>query len=171
MKKSIRISLFFLILAAAWGCERVSNISTIPYIEYKSFEAFDTTDILGNVARGGKLTFSFEDGDGDIGLDSPTENDTIDPNNLVITLYRKIGGVLTPAPMDDPLLPSAYRIPYMEREGQNKLLKGTIDVTFLYLFYNDDDTISYDFYIVDRALNQSNVASTNEIIISEDNVY
>ena len=39
-------------------------------------------------------------------------------------------------PDNDPLKPSAYRIPYMERLGQNKILKGTISVTFLYLFYS-----------------------------------
>ena len=78
---------------------------------------------------------------------------------------------MVPAPANDPLMPSSYRIPYMEREGQNKILKGTIDVTFLYLFYNPADTIKYDFYIKDRALNESNIVSTNEIILGQNNTY
>jgi hypothetical protein len=78
---------------------------------------------------------------------------------------------MQPAPVNDLLKPSSYRIPYMERLGQNKILKGTISVTFLYLFYSPSDTIRYDFYIKDRAQNVSNVASTNEIILSVNNVY
>jgi len=71
----------------------------------------------------------------------------------------------------DPSFPSPYRIPYMVRLGVNKILKGTISVTFLYLFYSPGDTIKYDFYIKDRALNESNVASTSEIVISANNIY
>ena len=59
----------------------------------------------------------------------------------------------------------------MVRLGQNKILRGTISVTFLYLFYSPTDTIKYDFYIKDRALHESNVASTSEIVISTNNVY
>ncbi len=78
---------------------------------------------------------------------------------------------MLPVPANDPLKPSPYRIPYMERLGQNKILKGTISVTFLYFFYNATDTIRYDFYLTDRALNESNTESTSEIIISENNIY
>ena len=40
-------------------------------------------------------------------------------------------------------------------------------------FYSEEatDTIRYDFYLKDRALNESNVASTSEIVISVNNVY
>ena len=50
-------------------------------------------------------------------------------------------------------------------------MKGTISVTFLYLFYSHGDTIKYDFYIKDRALNESNVSSTSEIAISDNDIY
>jgi hypothetical protein len=90
---------------------------------------------------------------------------------LFFTLYRKVGGIMVQAPDNDPLKPSAYRIPYLERLGQNKILKGTVSVTFLYLFYSAADTIRYDFYIEDRALNVSNVASTNEIVLSVNKTY
>lgn len=152
------------------SCQKVEKISDIPHIEFTSFTVFDTTDILGNNSKGGRLKFYFEDGDGDVGLDAPSATQT-DSTNLFFTLYRKIGGVMVPAPANDPLAPSAYRIPYMERTGQNKILKGTISVTFLYLFYSPGDTIRYDFYIKDRAQNVSNVASTSEIVLSVNNTY
>lgn len=152
------------------SCTKIERLPPEPYIEYMSFQVFDTVDILGNVAKGGRLKFYFEDGDGDLGLINPG-GDQADTNNLIVTLYRKIHGEMVPAPENDPLRPSSYRIPYMQREGQNKILKGTISVTFLYIFYSKSDTIRYDFYIKDRAFNESNVASTNEIIISRNNTY
>lgn len=170
MKKVFRLLYIPVILLAVWSCDRIESLPPVPFIEYKSFEVFDTTDILGNRAKGGRLKFYFEDGDGDIGMHPPT-GEVLDTNNLIIKLYRKTGGVMAPAPASDPLNPSSYRIPFMEREGQNKILKGTIDVTFLYLFYSPADTIRYEFYIKDRALNESNVVTTNDIIISENNTY
>ncbi len=152
------------------SCTKIEHLSPIPSISYTSFTIFDTTDILGNESKAGRLKFYFEDGDGDIGLKVPSEGQA-DSTNLFFSLYRKTDGVMVPANEDDPLYPSPYRIPYMERLGQNKILKGTISVTFLYLFYTPADTIKYEFFLKDRALNESNVASTGEIIISTNDVY
>jgi hypothetical protein len=76
-------------------------------------------------------------------------------------------------PDNDLLKPSDYRIPYMERTGRNKILKGTITVSFLYTFYEPKDSsiIRYDFYIKDRALNVSDTASTSEIELSINGLY
>jgi hypothetical protein len=146
------------------------QLPAVPHIEFTNFTIFDTTDILGNKSKGGRLRFHFEDGDGDLGLNAPSDSMT-DSTNLFFTLFRKKGGVMLPTPDNDPLKPSSYRIPFMERLGQNKIMKGTISVTFLYLFYSPADTIRYDFYIKDRALNESNVVSTNEIVLSVNNTY
>ncbi len=167
IKCLIVILIFMLILVS---CRKIEQLPAVPHIEFTSFSVFDTTDILGNVSKGGRLRFHFEDGDGDMGLNAPTGND-IDSTNLFFTLFRKKSGIMSPVPDNDPLKPSSYRIPYMERLGQNKILRGTISVTFLYLFYNPADTIRYDFYIKDRALNESNVVSTSEIVLSVNNTY
>ena len=169
--KRIKFLIIFLTVAVAlFSCRKIEQMPAIPHIEFTSFAVFDTIDILGNTAKGGRLKFYFEDGDGDLGLKTPSE-DQPDTTNLFFTLYRKTGGIMVPSSDNDPLKPSSYRIPYMERLGQNKILKGTISVTFLYLFYSSADTIRYDFYIQDRALNESNIASTSEIIISANKVY
>jgi hypothetical protein len=158
-------ALFFL-----GSCHKIEQISPIPNISFTSFTIFDTTDIIGNQSKAGKLSFFFEDGDGDIGLNPPNGSQT-DSTNLFLTLYRKTNGVMVPAEPGDPLYPSSYRIPYMVRLGQNKILRGTINVTLLYLFYSPTDTIKYDFYIEDRALHNSNLASTSEIVIATNKVY
>ncbi|HLN21178.1 MAG TPA: hypothetical protein VK213_08825 [Bacteroidales bacterium] len=167
MKKLLLLA-FLIVLAAS--CRKIETLSTVPHIEFRNFEIFDTIDILGNRAKGGRLKFYFEDGDGDVGLHPPdkAENDT---NDLRLSLYRKQGGVIVPALPNDPLRPSSYRIPYIEREGQNKIVKGTVAVTILYLFYAPSDTIIYEFYIVDRSKNKSNIVTTKEIPVFTNGIY
>jgi hypothetical protein len=165
--------LLVLIIAACFGsCRKIQQLPPEPRIEFTSFLVFDTTDILGNQCKGGRLKFYFEDGDGNIGIRSAdaTGGDT---TNLFFTLSRKVSGVMTQVPANDPLKPSSYRIPFMERTGQNKILKGTISVTFLYLFYStaSNDTIMYEFFLKDRSENYSNIASTSEIALSYNNLY
>lgn len=161
----ILIAVFILV-----SCRKIEKLPSIPHIEFTSFTILDTTTLLGKY-KAGRLKFYFEDGDGDIGLDAPLDKNS-DTTNMFITLFRKKGSSFIPSSGKDPLLPySEYRIPYMERLGQNKILKGTISITFLYLNYSKGDTIKYDFYLKDRALNESNVSSTSEIVISVNKIY
>jgi hypothetical protein len=153
------------------SCGEIETLPEIPKIEFTNFTVFDTTDILGNRAKGGRLKFYFEDGDGNIGLPTPVPDQESDSVNLFFSLLRKEDGEVVPAPDNDPLKPSAYRIPYMERTGQNTILQGTIAVTFLYNFFSEEDTIRYEFYLKDRAENVSNTVSTNDIVLSANGIY
>lgn len=163
----------FIPAAVVVSCTRLETLPAEPHIEFRSFAVFDTTDILGNDIKGGRLKFYFEDGDGDIGLDPPYyEGD--DSVNLFFTLYRKTGIAFTEV-VDtlDALYPSDYRIPYMERLGQNKILKGIIAVTFLYQYYEPEntDTIKYKFSIKDRNQHYSDTVTTVEIPLSVNGIY
>jgi hypothetical protein len=171
--KIFRFPVILIIALLVLGaCKKIVQLPPIPYIEFTSFAVFDTTDILGNNEKAGRLKFYFEDGDGDLGLPEPTGDD-VDTTNIFLALYRKTEGeMVLVSDKSDPLLPySSYRIPYLERLGQNQILKGTISVVFLYQEYSPGDTIKYEFFITDRALNESNWASTCEIIVSENNIY
>ena len=171
--RKFKYPVIILILVLALGsCRKIEQLSPKPHIEFTSFTVFDTVDILGNSAKGGRLRLYFEDGDGDLGLEVPSGNQT-DTTNMFLTLFRKTGENRVQATDNDPLKPSPYRIPYMERLGQNKILKGTISVTFLYTFYDprDSDIISYDLFIKDRAENKSNIVSTCEIPLSVNGIY
>jgi hypothetical protein len=159
-------------LPALDSCRKIEQLSAIPHIDFTSFAIFDTIDILGNSAKGGRLKFYFEDGDGNVGLNSDQSAQS-DTTNLFFTLFRKTGDTLIQVQENDPMKPSSYRIPYMERLGQNKILKGTISVTFLYTFYEpkDSNIIKYDFFIKDRDDNVSDTASTVEIPLSINGLY
>jgi hypothetical protein len=169
--RSVKYPAFVIIILLFWmSCGKIEKLPPEPRIEFKNFEIFDSTDILGNDIKGGRLNFYFEDGDGDLGLPSPDQNAGFDSTNLFFTLFRRTGGVLVPVANNDPLKPSAYRIPFMDRQGQNKILRGNISVTFLYLFYSPSDTIKYRFYVKDRAEHASDTASTCEIVISKNGI-
>jgi hypothetical protein len=170
MRKIIYPLIALIFIFGLNSCKKVVELPATPHIDFISFTIFDTLDILGNTSKGGRLKFHFEDGDGDLGLNPPADTQS-DSTNLFFKLFRKTGGTMVQAPDNDPLKPPDFRIPYMERLGQNKILKGTISVTFLYLFAKPTDTIKYDFYIQDRALNISNVASTSEIILGVNKIY
>ncbi|MFN2336183.1 MAG: hypothetical protein ABR560_04375 [Bacteroidales bacterium] len=166
MKRSV-----YIIIAASvimtWSCKPIGNLPDEPTIEFRAFTIFDTIDILGNPAKAGALKFYFEDGNGDLGLDAPIEPGYDPESNLFLRLYRKNGNSFELAGPTDPLYPSNYRIPYLEAEGQNKILKGTIEVTLIYFLYNTSDTLYYDFWIRDRGGNESNTDSTCVFVLTE----
>ncbi len=155
-----------LLLILFFSCRKTQVYSIIPEIEYKSFDLRDTTDLLGNKGLVGQVSFSFVDGDGDIGLKQPV--DDTDPEdttyyNMFFTLWAMVKGELIKPELEQPL---NYRIPYLEPESQDPSLKGIIKVDFLYIAF-PYDTISYDFYIKDRAGHESNVVSTPFFILPE----
>jgi len=172
MKKVKYFVLIIFTVIAFGACRKIQQMPPEPRIEFRNFAIFDTIDILGNECKGGRLNFYFEDGDGDLGLDYPS-TDMADTTNLFLVLFRKTGGIMVQVPDDDIMKPYSYRIPYMESPAQNKILKGTVTVTFLYLFYDpeENDTVRYDFFVEDRAGNISNTETTCEIALSFNDLY
>lgn len=168
MKFIQNIFLFVLIIFLA-GCPEIEVIPEIPEIEFLSFTLSEDVDELQNIILAGELVFSFQDGDGDIGLQEP---DTITPGdttvfNLFFTMFHKTGGEYIELGEDDLGAPLYYRIPYIEpREGQNKIVRGEVNIRFEYPIIKYD-TIRYDFYITDRALHKSNIESTPDIGFTE----
>ena len=146
------------------GCEEIRSYPATPEISYSSFYVRDTV-LNDNQLRVGTLAFTFVDGDGDFGLMKPDsgETDTSKLYNLYFTIYNKINGTFV---QDTDLRTKPYYPVYyheaMQREGQDKTLKGTIAINIEYFIINYD-TVKYDFFIVDRALNKSNVASTPDL--------
>ncbi len=141
------------------GCRKKDEYPIIPEIKFISLDVFtnDTTHV-----NQGLLKFSFQDGDGDIGLQ---QNDTTPPHNYniySIFLKRHNGNfdtIKTPAPI-------AARIPYITPKGSSKSIKGEIEVLIpLPLSNGRKDTIHFDTYIFDRAMHKSNIITTPEFIL------
>ncbi len=98
--------------------------------------------------------------DADFGV-IPNSRDTI---NLILTPYKKVD--MAYEPLDADTFGRKYAVLNDEalvRIGQNKTVKGEIKVQIYYFVIPPFDTMRYDFYILDRAGHQSNVASTSDI--------
>ena len=164
MKVFVKIPILIItVLLSSLSCKKIESLPEIPSISFKSFILIDTIDALGNEGKIGELIFDFEDGDGDIGLTQPDSLSVDSTNfNLFFTLFGKIDGEFIEVSENDLETPLNYRVPYIEKEGQNKAIKGEIQVDFIYLLF-EYDTIKYSFFIVDRALHKSNVETTPEI--------
>lgn len=154
-----------LISAAAvllMACPDVEQFPPEPSIEFVS--------LVQNEPDSATLSFSFLDGDGDIGL---SNSDTTGEfalgqtfhHNLFIEYFEKQNGVWT---LINLPLPYRYRIPLITPTGQNKLLEGTIDVglaPFPTDPFSQYDTVKYSIQLADRALNLSNVVESGELVV------
>jgi hypothetical protein len=153
------------------SCGKIRQIPAEPRIEFRQVEVFDTIEPnLGNPARASRVTFYFEDGDGDIGYsrDYSGDNDTL---NLFFEAWLKKDGIFTEPDGDDLIQSTSFSIPDIEPEGQNKIVRGTIDVLLFYYLFNIEDTARYEFYLKDRAGNISNISETCEIPIGYPGIY
>ena len=174
MKRKCNILVFsILVMIMIMSCKKVETYPDIPEVHFKSYTAEDSVDVLGNEIKLVELVFTFVDGDGDIGL---KQSDTIPPyvgkykNNFFSTLYVKDNGKYKEV---ENIAVSNYTIPYIEPQGQNKTLKADVKVKFEYTISQENDslfnydTMMYKFYIVDRALHQSNIDSTSDIVFKK----
>ena len=120
-----------------------------------------------------KLTFSFTDGDGDIGLDpedtlAPYNPDSYFHYNLYLDYYEKddVNGWQRGRDADGDSIVFQYRLKTIEVKGKALGIKGTMDVVivnFANPFSDQSDTIKYEIKLIDRGLHESNVIETAEI--------
>ncbi|MBI3134533.1 MAG: hypothetical protein HYZ14_07620 [Bacteroidetes bacterium] len=127
-----------------------------------------------NMTDSAVVTFSFTDGDGDIGLndaemDPPFDSSSYYYYNLYLDYYEKDDANGWQQGLDlagDPIS-FKYRIERIEVKGKQRGMKGTIDVAlsdFQNPFSTQSDTIKFSIKLIDRALHESNVIETGEII-------
>jgi hypothetical protein len=157
------------IISLLIGCVKTEQVSPIPHISFEKFELFQAYDTFQarNVLNG-KLTFSFIDGNADIGYYNIEDTVTWNENNYNVFLkpFEKIDSLYFPIPDDSTKPPLYFTIAHnqkLDRTGQNKTVKGTISITITYDIIPPYDTIRYEFYIFDRIRNKSNVEVTSDI--------
>ena len=148
--KGIYIVLLLLTLGGLASCLQGVKYPPEPVIEFMKFTETDSLDILGNPASHFILiTFNFTDGDGNIG-----EAQSSTTKNLFVIEYGIENGVKQ-APVE-----TGYRMPDITPAGQNKSLKGEVDVDILLFANYPHDSVQYEIYIKDRSNNESNIIIT-----------
>jgi hypothetical protein len=178
MKSWLKLTVFFTLVIGiiSVSCRRIDEYPPEPSIKFMEFEkVFNSTD---SVYDRGILKFEYTDGDGDLGLE---DSDTFPPfnpeskyyYNLIIDFYELQNGVETEVPLTffnpgtqefDTISLSA-RIPLLVPKNVQRSISGDIfDSLFIYNYNSDFDTLFFKFYIIDRALNESNVEKTPYIV-------
>ena len=162
----VRFILLALLLASLTACIKKEQYSTVPHIEYGQFATL--RDISGKDSIGA-ITISFTDGDGDIGLYA---GDTVEPYkyDYYLKFMQYLNKQLVEVKPADTNLNFNSRIPVLTPNGRNKNIKGDITM-YLQLYYArpvlQTDTIAFQIYIKDRALNKSNIVQSPLYIISK----
>ncbi len=162
------------------ACKEKEIYSNIPKLEYKgAYLLFGSQEdsLL-------KLTFTFRDGDGDIGLNAVDTfypfNPSFDPLtrkllnpyyfNCYVEYEEMVDGVYQPyipiGSVDTFLY--TYRLPNITPDGRHKSIRGDIELDILMSASQRQsqkliDTIRYSIYIYDRTLNKSNKITTPPI--------
>ncbi len=153
------------------SCMKPRSVSPVPEITFKEFISLQDSAFF---------TFSFIDGDGDVGLDSsytfppfnPPVNDSVNKipagefyYNFYLDYWEKNNGVFEKITFNTPFY---YRIPVITPIGQNKTLEGEIAVKLSYPYFSPlADTIKFTAYLYDRAKHKSNIIESNEIIVNQ----
>ena len=164
------------------SCQKFEQFPDEPIITYDGFLL--ENDLETGVTYRGVLILRYQDGNGDIGLASW---DTMPPfnygseyyYNLVISYFEMRNGEWEEVFLVfeniqnqtyDTITFSA-RIPILTPINNNQAISGFIqDTLFLYNPLSEKlyDTIKFSAYIIDRALNKSNVIETPPIIVKRD---
>ena len=180
MKKPIVIMLALLSVAIA-GCQKEVEYPIEPQIAYTGFSYLFNAD--STFSGEGVISFSYTDGDGDLGLD---DGDTLypfgfqDPHyyNMVVDYLKAENGVFVKTPLLSLHVPTSpddtlvlydtvtfnARFRRLRDNDDPKAISGTIDYKLTVQNpFSPDDTIKFEIRILDRALHESNVIQTEAI--------
>ena len=148
--KGFYIVFLLLFVGGLASCLQGVKYPPEPQITYEKYTVTDSMDILGNpTSHFILITFGFTDGDGNIG-----EAESSTTKNLFLIEYGIENGVRQ-SPVE-----SAYRMPDITPAGQNKSLKGEVDIDILLFANYPYDSVQYEIYIKDRSNNESNIITT-----------
>ena len=174
MKKRNLIGLLFLALVML-SCQKPVEYPIEPKIAYEGFTYLFNSD--STFSGEGIISFSYTDGDGDLGLD---DADTLSPfgfhdahyYNMMIDYLKCVNGEF----MKTPLLSwnaqtQSYdtvtfnaRFKRLRDSEEPKAISGTMDYKLLVQNpFSPNDTIKFEIRILDRALHESNVIQTDPI--------
>ena len=141
----------------AFSCKEEIKFPDEPTIKLVSAVTSVEQNQLGTDVNRTVLTFSFTDGDGDIGLSEVQTAAPFDFNLFVIRIAIKDGVDQNPELLK-------FRIPVLKPSAGNTGIQGELDVQLDVISITfPEDSLRYELYLLDRALNSSNIISTSTI--------
>lgn len=180
MKNRNLIGLLFLALAA-FSCQKPVEYPIEPHIAYEGFTYLFNAD--STFSGEGIVSFSYTDGDGDLGLD---DSDTLPPfgfrdahyYNMEVDYLKCVNGEFVVTPLLSPHVPTSStdtvlwdtitfnaRFHRLRDSDDPKAISGMMDYRLVVKNpFSPNDTIKFEIRIVDRALHESNTIQTDAII-------
>ena len=181
MKKLNLIALSLVVLLAT-ACREQVEYPIEPRIAYEGFTYLFNAD--STFSGEGIISFSYTDGDGDLGLD---DTDTLypfgfnDPHyyNMVIDYLKSENGVFVKTPLLSPHVPSNpadtlvlydtvtfnARFHRLRDSDEPKAISGKMEYKLTVQNpFSPNDTVKFEIRILDRAMHESNVIQTEAII-------
>jgi len=147
------------------GCLKKEEYPNVPRLEYigtvLNLNPASATDSVAYVS------FRFTDGDGDLGL-SPGDTlgdfhkDSMYYHNIFVRYFEKQNGQYVEYV---PVFPFHSRFGNLTPTGGDKSLQGIMDVGVFANPASLFDTVRYEIFIVDRALNHSDTITTEDIVL------
>ena len=158
--------IFFFSAVIVAGCVHQEHYSEVPHIEFVRLEKVDDGSGHDNQAN---LTIAFQDGDGDIGLNARDTTGVFSPDstyyyNFFIDFLEKRQGEWVEIELPTPL---HARVPYLSDDVPESIEGELSILTFINNYYSPFDTIKLRCQLVDRALHESNIIETPEIIVKK----
>ncbi len=180
MKKRYLIGLLLLALAVS-ACQKPVEYPIEPKIAYEGFTYLMNPD--STFSGEGVISFSYTDGDGDLGLD---DSDTLPPfgfhdtyyYNMVVDYLKSENGVFVKTPLLSPHVPTSpddtlvlydtvtfnARFKRLRDSEEPKAISGSMDYKLTVQNpFSPNDTVKFEIRILDRALHESNVIQTDPI--------
>ncbi|MFM7021596.1 MAG: hypothetical protein ACKOXB_01355 [Flavobacteriales bacterium] len=150
----VKIVLLFGIAFLFNACIKRKEFDIVPAITFQSYQVFTHVENGKNVADSAYLTFSFQDGDGDIG-----SGDDVSPSVFIDYYENKGGGFVR-----DTTVPQFKDyFPKLTPTGNNNGIEGTyLKVIRLQPPYNYKTSYPYQYKVLikDRAGHESNTIET-----------
>jgi hypothetical protein len=167
----LKVSFFLLISVVFFNsCYKEPEFDFVPSIDFASI----TKDVRIDQFSGAKkdsiiLTINFQDGDGDLGINSDEVGKIVERTdfNYVVKTYRSRRGVFNEFQPQENLSGFFPRLKTDEKAGpiEGKLNYRIQIETAFWPFKKD--TVKFEVYIKDRAGNRSNTTESTPIIINE----
>ncbi|MFT7589899.1 MAG: hypothetical protein ACI959_002120 [Limisphaerales bacterium] len=150
-KYVIGLTICGLLLAGLSTCEKPPEYPLEPIITFESLSSNSITEFSNDSLS---MTFSFTDGDGDLGYDGEGGGEP----NIFVEDIRVLGSPIT------------YRMDSLGIRSNVPAISGTIKIVFSNGFFAcledvDIETTRFTVQIVDRAGNYSNIIETPDINI------
>ena len=165
-----------LLLALAIGsCQKPVEYPIEPKIAYEGFTYLMNAD--STFSGEGVISFSYTDGDGDLGLD---DADTLPPfgfhdahyYNMMVDYLKCVNGEFVKTPLlswnaqtqSYDTVSFNARFKRLRDSEEPKAISGTMEYKLTVQNpFSPDDTVKFEIRILDRALNESNVIQTDPI--------